>query len=1327
MSRAYFASQPSKGKFTFGKESKKRSFEHDSSGISPLKKKLASKISALESQEISRKMHGELLCAEIPIDTVGESRVTSQASGKKEDEEVVKSSACNAVRSRKSLKLSKDISKKIRFTMTESSSQGRIGRSESKSNNVTCDGYLDEENDQDVIASYGCSKMNISKEVPSHEKENRGECHQEGLVDFVRNHGVAHDGIVDNDTANCSNDSFAELLEDFDMSIGNWELSSNQQVASNKGLANDSSHNTEAATGINDSILNMSLGSDFECPPSSPQIDSLENEFTVNTVLVLEVLRQEASSKGNLYKPEKLLRLFDEETSQEAICILREDWEGMEVCPGDSVHITGHSLQPGETLVLDNSSPNYLVLFPDTLVSGTTISMGITCPRRAVLSELFKTDGPNEVMFLGTFLHELFDFFIQGKDFGLPVLERRSSQLLSQYDNLNTIYSLGIDYRSFMEKVRELCSAMSRWARKFLKAEPCPSDDIIDFKRGSEAAPESDARLSVSNIVDIEENILCPSLGLKGKIDASVTVKIHREKKGKESRNKSSKCLETYLLPLELKTGKMFSKLGSIEHRAQVILYTLMMSEKYDKDIDAGLLYYLKTGHLQGVPATVKERRSLIIKRNELARYLSKENQRSALSVPGLLKNERTCKRCPAVNTCMVFHKSVEQGTKETSGVGNLFEEVTGHLTEKELEYFVKWYRLLMLEGQEEFVSNGYKEMWAKTSEKKEKSGKCFSKMKVKTESKEDETLWTYSFCKCENKNFAVPLNSLSIGVGDRVVISEENCKTFGLCTGYIHSVTNMEVHIQCRERIRPRGKIYDSIFRIEKDESLSGQKIPLGNLMKLLLSSTEADAKLRKLIIEFVAPKFSLVRENEFLEITGKIKCPGTAMLTNQNSGQKYLVSDTSIKEIARIYHGLNPDQARAVRQCLSAEDYVMILGMPGTGKTTTIACLVNILTLLGKSVLIASYTHSAVDNILLKLKKMNLDFIRLGNKRSIHEEIRPFLADEAAKNIKSIEGLHHFYNQKNIVATTCLGINHPLFLKKRFDYCIVDEASQITQPVCFGAIRNSDVFVLVGDHYQLPPLVQSVEARHSGMDVSLFRLLSEKHPSAIASLRFQYRMHRDIMSLANTLVYGHRMQCGSDKIATHILRLQIENSISSDSDQLLRIIDPSRPVVFINTDSIPCLESMAGKHIQNEGEASILSQIVYGLMRCGVDPSNIGVISPFRNQLKVIKESLTTSLGRNVILDLEINTVDKYQGRDKSCIIVSFVRSNSRKQVGELLKDWRRVNVAVTRAKQKLIMVGSRETLTLSPVLGKMIEYVDARSWLETADKNLVNCLQL
>ena len=192
-------------------------------------------------QEISQEMRGELLCAEVPTDTAGESRVTSKATSKKEDEEIVKSSACNAVRSRKSLKLPKDISKKIRFTMTESSNQGKIGRSESRSNNVTCEGYLDEENDQDIIASY-CSNMNISKEVSSHEKENKGECHQEGPVDFVRNHGAAHNGI--DGTANCSNDSFAELLEDFDMSIGNSEFSSNQQAATKRSLANDTIHNT---------------------------------------------------------------------------------------------------------------------------------------------------------------------------------------------------------------------------------------------------------------------------------------------------------------------------------------------------------------------------------------------------------------------------------------------------------------------------------------------------------------------------------------------------------------------------------------------------------------------------------------------------------------------------------------------------------------------------------------------------------------------------------------------------------------------------------------------------------------------------------------------------------------------------------------------------------------------------------------------------------------------------------------------------------------------------------------------------------------------------
>lgn len=120
-----------------------------------------------------------------------------------------------------------------------------------------------------------------------------------------------------------------------------------------------------------------------------------------------------------------------------------------------------------------------------------------------------------------------------------------------------------------------------------------------------------------------------------------------------------------------------------------------------------------------------------------------------------------------------------------------------------------------------------------------------------------------------------------------------------------------------------------------------------------------------------------------------------------------------------------------------------------------------------------------------------------------------------------------------KLVVATTCLSVAHPLLSRRRFDYCIVDEAGQITQPVCLGPLRCADVFILVGDHNQLQPVVKSREARDKGMSVSLFRRLCEAHPEATVQLRYQYRMNEDIMLLSNTLVYDHQLLCGSQSVA--------------------------------------------------------------------------------------------------------------------------------------------------------------------------------------------------
>jgi DNA replication ATP-dependent helicase Dna2 len=173
----------------------------------------------------------------------------------------------------------------------------------------------------------------------------------------------------------------------------------------------------------------------------------------------------------------------------------------------------------------------------------------------------------------------------------------------------------------------------------------------------------------------------------------------------------------------------------------------------------------------------------------------------------------------------------------------------------------------------------------------------------------------------------------------------------------------------------------------------------------------------------------------------------------------------------------GLNLNQISALNKVLSSKDYCLILGRPGTGKTTTISKLVQTMVGRGASVLVTSYTHSAVDNILLKLKEAGVDFLRLGSKHAVQPSLHQFLPSNTM--CTSVSELEALYNSKSVVATTCLGVNHAIFSRRTFDYCIVDEASQLTLPVSLGPLRCAAVFVLVGDHYQLPPLVRDSEAR--------------------------------------------------------------------------------------------------------------------------------------------------------------------------------------------------------------------------------------------------------
>jgi DNA replication ATP-dependent helicase Dna2 len=407
----------------------------------------------------------------------------------------------------------------------------------------------------------------------------------------------------------------------------------------------------------------------------------------------------------------------------------------------------------------------------------------------------------------------------------------------------------------------------------------------------------------------------------------------------------------------------------------------------------------------------------------------------------------------------------------------------------------------------------------------------------------------------------------------------------------------------------------------------------------------------------------------------------------------------------------------------------------MPGTGKTTTITHNIRALVAQGKSVLLTSYTHNAVDNIILKLKKDKTPILRLGAPAKVHPDVQEF-AILAGQPMSTFDEIKHAWHDTPIVATTCLGVNHPIFNERTFDYCIVDEASQITLPICLGPIRMARTFVLVGDHNQLPPLVQNEEARKGGLDVSLFKLLTDTHPQAVVNLEHQYRMCEDIMSLSNTLIYQGRLRCGTESLRFSKLHIPNMNALrhrhydavsasqpgaprsicaglSQSRCWLRELLDGEARVRFVNTDTLEprVREEDKGNRIVNPAEARIVVQLVDSLLTVGVPASEIGVMTHYRSQLSLLRHGLRGHPG------VEMHTADRFQGRDKDVVVLSLVRSNDGCKIGELLKDWRRINVAFTRAKTKLLVVGSRDTLKGSgreEMLSRFIGLMEDKNWI-------------
>ncbi|XP_053442367.1 DNA replication ATP-dependent helicase/nuclease DNA2 isoform X2 [Nycticebus coucang] len=1002
--------------------------------------------------------------------------------------------------------------------------------------------------------------------------------------------------------------------------------------------------------------------------PKTMLTRGMDNRYLV---LAVDVVQNE---EGNHEK--QLIITASQSLEYKERCILRNDWCSVPVEPGDIIHLEGECTSG--TWIIDEHF-GYLILYPDMLFSGTSIASSIRCMRRAILSETFRSSDPaTRQMLIGTVLHEVFQKAISD-NFAPDKLQELAFQTIQETKHLKEMYRLNLNQDEIKQEIEEYLPSLSKWAGDFMH-----KDISTDFPQMRLSLPSNGSKndsmcnIEVVNSVDIEESIWSPRFGLKGKIDVTVGVKIHQGPKTKYK-----------IMPLELKTGK---ESNSIEHRSQVILYTLLCQERR-ADPEAGWLLYLKTGQMYFVPANHLDKRELLKLRNQMAFFSfhriskSASGQKTQLaSLPQIIEEEKTCKYCSQMGNCAVYSRAIEQQMEHNSVPIVMLpkiKEETQHLKLTHLEYFSLWCLMLTLESQSKDNKKNHQNIWLMPTSKMEESGNCVGNLiRTKNVKAVGNGQYLHNF---QRKNGSMPVTNLM--AGDRIILSGEERTLFALSRGYVKGInmTTVTCLLDRNLSILPES----TLLRLDQEEKNCDIDTPLGNLSKLM-ENTNVSKKLRDLIIDFQEPQF----------------------VPYLSSVLPHDAKDT----VACILKGLNKPQRQAMKKVLLSKDYTLIVGMPGTGKTTTICTLVRILYACGFSVLLTSYTHSAVDNILLKLAKFKIGFLRLGQTQKVHPDIQKFTEEEIcrSKSIKSLALLEELYNSQLIVATTCMGINHPIFSRKTFDFCIVDEASQISQPVCLGPLFFCRRFVLVGDHQQLPPLVLNQEARALGMTESLFKRL-EQNKNAVVQLTVQYRMNSKIMSLSNKLTYEGKLECGSEKVANAVINLPNFKDVKlelefyadySDNPWLIKVFEPNNPVCFLNTDKVPAPEQVEKSGVSNITEAKLIVFLTSVFIKAGCSPSDIGIIAPYRQQLKIINDLLAHSCVGMV----EVNTVDKYQGRDKSIILVSFVRSNKDGTLGELLKDWRRLNVAITRAKHKLILLGCVSSLNCYPPLEKLFYHLNS-----------------
>jgi ATP-dependent RNA/DNA helicase IGHMBP2 len=440
-----------------------------------------------------------------------------------------------------------------------------------------------------------------------------------------------------------------------------------------------------------------------------------------------------------------------------------------------------------------------------------------------------------------------------------------------------------------------------------------------------------------------------------------------------------------------------------------------------------------------------------------------------------------------------------------------------------------------------------------------------------------------------------------------------------------------------------------------------------------------------------------------------------------------------------------LNASQWEAVRFALSAQDIALLHGPPGTGKTTTVVELIRQAVRQGSTVLACAPSNLAVDNLLERLLAHKENALRLGHPARVLPELRAHTLDLMVENhpemrvarkltrdayklfgqasrytrarpepgarqamraearqmlaeARRLEDqiVHHLIDSAQIICATNTGLDSHLLGRRVYDWVIMDEASQSTEPEAWIAVLRGRRLVLAGDPCQLPPTVVSQHAAAEGFRLSLMERLMDQpeFPPLDRLLTVQYRMHQDIMAFSAREFYDDQLTA-APAVRDHLLA-EIPGIISTELT--------SKPVQFIDTAGASYDESQEpdGESRLNPQEAELAARKVEALLETGLPAASIAVITPYAAQARWLRERLKHP-------DLEVDTVDGFQGREKEAVVVTLVRSNPLGEIG-FLADVRRMNVALTRARRKLIVIGDSATISEHSFYRRLVAYFEA-----------------